>query len=155
MILQQYFSHLSSVIYFSATPHTTKTGIAKSCEITNSKPPEPISNQSDHIYYTLLWYTVLLCLLRASANPVNVCELYHFAEPNWRVPIFLHPILLCRAILCTAGDALLIWVKLLSCYRCKARVCWTLSELQQIEKNKCFHHRARASLTCVKYSSLR
>jgi hypothetical protein len=64
--LPKYFSHPSLIIYFFCNPaHQTETRTADRLELgTNSKPPGPFimigqsktrEQQSDHIYYTLLY----------------------------------------------------------------------------------------------------
>jgi hypothetical protein len=54
--IQKYFSHPSLVIYFFPTsPIKRKLGLSIGSETTNSEPIRNREQQSDHIYYTLLW----------------------------------------------------------------------------------------------------
>ncbi len=96
--IQKYFSHPSLVIYFFPTPPIKrKLGLYIGSETTNSKPIRNREQQSDHIYYTLLWLVLDLTVPFSSHN--KLCKTlgqYHFVEPNRHVLAFLHPILICR-----------------------------------------------------------
>jgi hypothetical protein len=73
-------------------------------EITNTKPPGPIimighrEKQSDHNYYTLLWWQVTN-FFSAFTSLKKLCKnarSKHFAEPSGYVLISLHPIVMRR-----------------------------------------------------------
>jgi hypothetical protein len=106
--LQNYFPQPSLVIWLFCNPAPkTATGAANRWETTNSKPPEPIimidkletlSQQSDHIYYTLFCRcTSLLGHVPATAimlSPQQAC--FGFSSSNLTVE---------DHILSTVGDA--------------------------------------------------
>jgi hypothetical protein len=96
--IQKYFSHPSLVFYFFPTPPIKpKLGLYVGSESTNSKPIRNTEQQSDHIYYTLLWL-VLGCTVPFTSLQ-KLCKTlgqYHFLEPNRHILAFLHPIFICR-----------------------------------------------------------
>jgi hypothetical protein len=81
----KHFSHPSVVIYFFPTPPIKlKLGLQMGGEPTNSKLPRPIimitclfgnkEQQSDHIYYTLLWQVLgITCPLYQPQHTVQKC----------------------------------------------------------------------------------
>jgi len=66
--------------------------------IANHLDQSETGSSSQIIFITLFscTCTALMCLLPASANCAKLLGNNHFAEPNWHVLAFLHPILLCR-----------------------------------------------------------
>jgi len=95
-----------SFLLFSNPTYKTKTGTAYRWETTNSKPPGPIRvlGQSETGSSSLLHnreesslaglgFAVPFTRLSKLAKMLGQ---NHFAQPNWHVFIFLHPILICR-----------------------------------------------------------
>jgi hypothetical protein len=99
--LHKYFSHPSLVIYFLSTPHIKlKLGLQIGARllIANHLDQSETRSSSQIIFITLFscMCTALMCILPASANCAKLVGNNHFAEPNWHVLTFLHPILMCR-----------------------------------------------------------
>jgi hypothetical protein len=93
--LQKYFSQPSLVIYFFSNPtHKTKIGIARMSETNNSNPPGPIKLSSQS---TTTAVRFLGAFLPASTSCAKIVGQNHFAELNWHVLTFLHPIFFCKA----------------------------------------------------------
>jgi len=88
--LQKYFSHPSSVTYFSWTsPIKTATGTANRWGTINSKPLGPIimiQVRSSLLRSSLQVYS-------AAAPFISHLKLYNYAEPNRHCFTFLYPIL--------------------------------------------------------------
>jgi hypothetical protein len=95
-----FFPFKVSYIIFSNPARKTKNGITSRWETTNSKAPgQSETGSSSHIIFITLFSgrcSTLLCLLPASAKCARMLGQIHFAEPNWHVLTFLHPILICR-----------------------------------------------------------
>jgi len=88
-----------SYLLFSNPTHKTKSGTANRRETTNSKSPRPIimfglSETESNSQILSIMCQALLCLLPHSANYAKMLGQNHFAEPNWHVLTFLHPILI-------------------------------------------------------------
>ncbi len=92
-------------LLFPNSTHKTKTWFANGWEPTNSKPPRPIimitylfgnkEQQSDHIYYTLLWQVLgIICPLPASTHSAKMLGKNYFVELNQYILMFLHSILI-------------------------------------------------------------
>jgi hypothetical protein len=104
-----------SYLLFSNPTHKTKTGTPNRRETTNSTPPRPIimfglSETGSNSQIIFIMCQALLCLLPHSANYAKMLGQNHFAEPNWHVLTFLHPIFIWQdQILSTGGVALSQW----------------------------------------------
>jgi len=113
---QIFFSSKFSYLILCNTTHKTEIGIANRCGTTNSEPPGanhydmPIRNteqQSDHIYYTLLWRcTALLRIWQATRNFAIMLSQNNFSELNQHILPFFIKFYCADHIWSTAGDAL-------------------------------------------------